>query len=74
MSILTEEEWNFLYESLVQWSGNKLGQTTNNNDVVLFIAGVAFLILYLVFSAWTEMETKLPWKRNRGLHKKPVSL
>ena len=34
-----------------------------NNDVVLFIAGVAFLILIRVFSAWTEMGTKLPWKR-----------
>lgn len=34
-----------------------------NNDLALFLAGVAFLILYLVFSAWTEMGTKLPWKK-----------
>lgn len=34
-----------------------------NNDLVPFIAGVAVLIIYLVFSAWTEMGTKLPWKK-----------
>jgi hypothetical protein len=34
-----------------------------NSDLVPFLAGVAFLILYLCFSAWTEMGTKLPWKK-----------
>jgi hypothetical protein len=34
-----------------------------NHDLVPFIAGVAVLIIYLVFSAWTEMGTKLPWKK-----------
>lgn len=34
-----------------------------NQDLVPFIAGVAILIIYLVFSAWTEMGTKLPWKK-----------
>lgn len=29
-----------------------------DNDVVLFLASVALLILYLVFSALTEMGTK----------------
>jgi hypothetical protein len=34
-----------------------------DNDLVLFLAGVSGLILYLVFSALTEMGTKLPWKK-----------
>ncbi len=34
-----------------------------NNDLIPFLVGVALLILYLVFSAWTEMGTKLPWKK-----------
>jgi hypothetical protein len=34
-----------------------------NNDVAWFLAGVAFLIIYLIFSALTEMGTKLPWKK-----------
>lgn len=34
-----------------------------DNDLVLFLAGVSCLILYLVFSALTEMGTKLPWKK-----------
>ncbi len=34
-----------------------------NHDLVSFLTGVAFLILYLVFSALTEMGTKLPWKK-----------
>lgn len=34
-----------------------------NSDLVPFLAGVAFLITYLVFSAWTEMGTKLPWRK-----------
>ena len=34
-----------------------------DKDLVFFFAGVAFLILYLVFSALTEMGTKLPWKK-----------
>jgi hypothetical protein len=34
-----------------------------DNDVVPFLVGVGVLILYLVFSALTEMGTKLPWKK-----------
>ena len=34
-----------------------------NNDLIPFLAGVAFLVLYLVFSALTEMGIKLPWKK-----------
>jgi hypothetical protein len=34
-----------------------------DNDKVLFVIGVSVLILYLVFSALTEMGTKLPWKK-----------
>lgn len=33
------------------------------NDLLAFIAGVGLLILYLIFSAMTEMGTKLPWKK-----------
>ena len=34
-----------------------------NNDLVPFLTGVALLIVYLVFSALTEMGTKLPWEK-----------
>jgi hypothetical protein len=34
-----------------------------DNDLVLFLVSVGVLILYLVFSALTEMGTKLPWKK-----------
>jgi hypothetical protein len=34
-----------------------------DNDLVTFLIGVGVLILYLVFSALTEMGTKLPWKK-----------
>lgn len=34
-----------------------------DNDFVLFLVGVGVLVLYLVFSALTEMGTKLPWKK-----------
>ncbi|NEO49516.1 MAG: hypothetical protein F6K55_37615, partial [Moorea sp. SIO4A3] len=34
-----------------------------DNDIVLFLATVGLLILYLVFSALTEMGTKFPWKK-----------
>ncbi|MEA5572438.1 hypothetical protein [Calothrix sp. UHCC 0171] len=34
-----------------------------NHDIVIFLASVAGLILYLVFSAITEMGTKLPGKK-----------
>jgi hypothetical protein len=33
------------------------------NDIVLFLVSVAVLALYLIFSALTEMGTKLPWKK-----------
>lgn len=34
-----------------------------NQDLGLFILGIAVLTLYLIFSALTEMGTKLPWKK-----------
>ncbi len=34
-----------------------------NNDLILFLAGIGVLILYLIFSAATEMGTKLPWRK-----------
>ena len=34
-----------------------------DSDLMAFLAGVGFLILYLIFSAATEMGTKLPWKK-----------
>jgi hypothetical protein len=34
-----------------------------NSDLPAFLAGIAFLIVYLVFSAKTEMGTKWPWKK-----------
>lgn len=34
-----------------------------DNDFVLFLVGVGVLVLYLIFSAMTEMGTKLPWKK-----------
>ncbi|ACK70612.1 hypothetical protein PCC7424_2190 [Gloeothece citriformis PCC 7424] len=36
-----------------------------NHDVVPFLGGVAFLILYLIFSALTEMGTKWPWQKSQ---------
>lgn len=37
-----------------------------NNDLVAFGIGVAVFILYLFLSAWTEMGTKLPWRKDRS--------
>ncbi|AFY46184.1 hypothetical protein Nos7524_0262 [Nostoc sp. PCC 7524] len=34
-----------------------------DNDLLAFFAGVSLLIIYLIFSALTEMGTKLPWKK-----------
>jgi hypothetical protein len=34
-----------------------------DSDLVAFGLGVGLLILYLIFSAMTEMGTKLPWKK-----------
>ena len=34
-----------------------------DSDFALFLAGIGVLVLYLVFSALTEMGTKLPWKK-----------
>ncbi len=34
-----------------------------NSDLIIFLASVGVLALYLVFSAYTEMGTKLPWKK-----------
>jgi hypothetical protein len=36
---------------------------TMDNDIVIFLASFGVLILYLVFSAMTEMGTKFPWKK-----------
>ncbi len=33
------------------------------NDLIPFLAGIVILVVYLVFSAWTEMGTKNPWKK-----------
>jgi hypothetical protein len=34
-----------------------------DQDLIAFLAGVSLLVLYLIFSALTEMGTKLPWKK-----------
>jgi len=34
-----------------------------NSDLIAFLVGASLLILYLIFSAATEMGTKLPWKK-----------
>lgn len=34
-----------------------------DSDLVAFLGGISLLILYLIFSAATEMGTKLPWKK-----------
>lgn len=34
------------------------------NELTSFLIGVAVLILYLLFSALTEMGTKNPWKND----------
>lgn len=34
-----------------------------DNDLLAFFAGVSLLIVYLILSAWTQMGTKLPWKK-----------
>ncbi|MBN3870987.1 MULTISPECIES: hypothetical protein [unclassified Nostoc] len=34
-----------------------------DNDLLAFCVGAGLLILYLIFSALTEMGTKLPWKK-----------
>ena len=33
-----------------------------SNDVGLFFAGIAIFVLYLMWSAATEMGTKWPWR------------
>jgi len=33
------------------------------NDWWMLIAGMSLLVIYLIFSAMTEMGTKLPWKK-----------
>lgn len=34
-----------------------------DHDLLAFFLGVGFLVIYLIFSAMTEMGTKLPWKK-----------
>jgi hypothetical protein len=34
-----------------------------DNDLLAFFAAAVLLVLYLIFSALTEMGTKLPWKK-----------
>jgi hypothetical protein len=34
-----------------------------DKDLLAFLGGASLLILYLIFSALTEMGTKLPWKK-----------
>lgn len=33
-----------------------------NSDVLAFLISATLLIVYLIFSALTEMGTKIPWK------------
>lgn len=40
-----------------------LGGNYMDSDLLAFFAGVGLLIIYLVFSALTEMGTKLPGKK-----------
>jgi hypothetical protein len=42
-----------------------------NNDFVAFGIGVGILILYLFLSAWTEMGTKLPWRKDSSEKSSP---
>jgi len=35
-----------------------------NDEIASFLIGAGLLILYLIFSAFTEMGTKNPWKQN----------
>jgi hypothetical protein len=32
-------------------------------DLLPFVAGISLLVLYLIFSAMTEMGTRWPWKK-----------
>ncbi|MEL6495235.1 MAG: hypothetical protein AAFQ41_08930 [Cyanobacteria bacterium J06623_7] len=41
----------------------KNSQQKMQNDLIPFLIGVGLLIGYLIFSAATEMGTKLPWKK-----------
>jgi hypothetical protein len=34
-----------------------------DNDLLAFGVGVGLLVLYLIFSALTEMGTQFPWKK-----------
>jgi len=56
-----------LADNLILWSIYRL---TMQQDLAPFLLGVACLVLYLVFSAWTEMGTKLPWKKKNEAEKK----
>lgn len=42
-----------------------------NDDVGSFLLGAGLLILYLIFSALTEMGTKNPWKTNTAEEPSP---
>lgn len=37
-----------------------------NTEIVSFLMGAGILVLYLVFSAYTEMGTKNPWKKDHS--------
>jgi hypothetical protein len=41
-----------------------------NNDVITFLIGLTVLIAYLIFSAKTEMGTKLFRKRKKKVNQK----
>jgi hypothetical protein len=34
-----------------------------DQDLAMFLAGIGLFVLYLVWSAMTEMGTKSPWKK-----------
>jgi hypothetical protein len=37
-----------------------------NDEVVSFLIGISVFVLYLFLSAWTEMGTKRPWKKDQS--------
>ena len=36
-----------------------------DRDLIWFFGGIGLLILYLIFSALTEMGTKFPWQQDK---------
>ncbi|MGL5806434.1 MAG: hypothetical protein ACRC2R_14465 [Xenococcaceae cyanobacterium] len=36
-----------------------------DGDLISFLVGIGILVMYLIFSAQTEMFTKFPWQKNQ---------